>query len=216
VVISGLGAFVGVAAVLIVTPGPDTALTIRNSLLGGWRAGLCTGGGAVTGQAVWALATSTGMAALLQSSRPAFLAIRMAGAAYLLCLGMHSLGEAARPRGEGENEGESGRSRRLPPDAAYRQGVLSNLSNPKMAVFFISLLPQFANSSGSPFAAMLALGLVLCSMTFVWLAAYAATVARVGDLLRQQRARRLLDGCSGAALVGLGLRLATEPTVGRR
>lgn len=208
--ITGLGAFVGVAAVVIVTPGPDTALTIRNSLLGGWRAGLCTGGGVVTGQAGWALATSTGVAALLQASRPAFLAVRIAGAAYLFCLGVHSLREAARPRGAGEGKGERGRLQRLPPGAAYRQGVLSNLSNPKMAVFFVSLLPQFANSSGSPFAAMLARGLVLCSMTFVWLAAYAATVARVGDLLRRQRARRLLDGCSGATLVGLGLRLATE------
>jgi threonine/homoserine/homoserine lactone efflux protein len=79
-----------------------------------------------------------------------------------------------------------------------------------MAGFFISLLPQFASPSGNPFAAMLAFGLVVCSMTFVWLAAYGATVARVGDLLRRQRARRLLDGCSGVALVGLGLRLATE------
>jgi threonine/homoserine/homoserine lactone efflux protein len=208
-VIADLGAFVGVVAVVIVTPGPDTALTIRNSLLGGRRAGLCTGGGVVTGHAIWALATSTGVAALLQSSRPAFLAVRIAGAAYLVSLGVHSLREAARPRGE--RKVNSGWSRPLPPGAAYRQGVLSDLSNPKMAVFFISLLPQFASSSGSSFAAMLALGIVFCSMTFIWLAASAATVARVGDLLRRQRVRRLLDGLSGTALVGLGLRLATEP-----
>ncbi len=207
-VTSGLGTFLGLAAVIIVTPGPDTALTIRNSLLGGWRAGLYTGGGVVTGQAVWALAASTGVAVLLQASQPAFLVVRITGAAYLVFLGVHSLREAVRPRGEGE--GESGRSRRLRPRAAYRQGVLSNLSNPKMGVFFIGLLPRFANSSGNPFAAMLAVGLALCSMTFVWLAAYAATVARVGDLLRRQPARRLLDGCSGAVLVALGLRLATE------
>ena len=90
---------------------------------------------------------------------------------------------------------------------ALRQGLISNLGNPKMAVFFTSLLPQF----GSSFAALLALGLVFCTMTLVWLTAYAAAVAKAGDVLRKPAVKRAFDAVFGAVLVALGLRLATEP-----
>jgi threonine/homoserine/homoserine lactone efflux protein len=83
---AGLAAFVGVAVVVVVTPGPDTALTLRNALVGGRRAGVLTAAGVVSGQAVWTLATSAGIAALLVASRPAFTALRYAGAAYLVYL----------------------------------------------------------------------------------------------------------------------------------
>jgi threonine/homoserine/homoserine lactone efflux protein len=86
-----------------------------------------------------------------------------------------------------------------------RQGLLSNLANPKMAVFFSSLLPQFADS----FAGLLSLGLVFCALTMVWLTGYATLVARAGDVLRRPRVRRTLDALTGTVLVGLGLRLAT-------
>lgn len=97
----------------------------------------------------------------------------------------------------------------MTPAAAFRQGVVSNLSNPKMAVFFVSLLPQFAPASGASFAAMLGLGLLFCLLTLTWLALYSAVVARVGDVLRQTTVRRLLHGVLGGAFVGLGVRLAT-------
>ena len=84
--------------------------------------------------------------------------------------------------------------------------MLSNLGNPKMAVFFTSLLPQF----GSSFPTLLALGLVFCSLTFLWLSGYACAVARAGDLLRRPRVRRALDRVTGAVLVAFGLRLAAE------
>jgi threonine/homoserine/homoserine lactone efflux protein len=195
-----LAAFVAVAIVVIVTPGPDTALLIRNALLGGRRAGVLTALGVSTGQATWALATSVGLAALLAASEPAFRALRLAGAAYLVYLGV----EALRAAWRGERpETRKGSSRPAP----FRQGVLSNLSNPKMAVFFTSLLPQFG---GTSFVALLALGLVFSLMTFVWLAAYGAAVAKAGDFLRRTGIRRLLDAVTGAVLVALGLRVATE------
>jgi RhtB (resistance to homoserine/threonine) family protein len=201
------GAFLLVAAVVIVTPGPDTALTIRNALRGGRRGGVLTGAGVATGQAVWALMASAGLAAVLSASQPAFLALRIAGAAYLIYLGLHSLRRAA-SRTEPDSE------RTAPPATdvafAYRQGLLSNLGNPKMAVFFISLLPQFADHGRGPFAAMLAFGLVFAAMTVTWLSGYAAVVARFGDALRRTRVRRLLDAATGTTLVAFGIRLATE------
>jgi threonine/homoserine/homoserine lactone efflux protein len=194
-------AFLGISALVIVTPGQDTALTIRNTLVGGRRAGVFTAIGVAAGQAIWALAAAVGIAALLRASEPAFLAVRLAGSAYLVYLGALALRSALR-RSPGQPAAAPG-GRRLAP---LRQGVLSNLGNPKMAVFFTSLLPQF----GSSFPALLALGLVFCSLTLAWLGCYAVAVARAGDFLQRSRARRALDGLTGAVLVGLGLRLATE------
>ena len=207
--ITHLGGFLAVSALVIVTPGPDTALTIRNSLAGGRRAGMCTGAGVSAGQAIWALAATAGVAALLAASHLALLMIKIAGAAYLTCLGLRSLRAATLPR-RVRARPEGKRPGRVRPRAAFGQGVLSNLGNPKMAVFFISLLPQFASQDGSTPVAMLALGLVFSAMTFAWLAGYAAIAARTGQLFHRPRARQVLDGLSGATLIGLGIWLAAE------
>jgi threonine/homoserine/homoserine lactone efflux protein len=196
-------AFLGISALVIVTPGQDTALAIRNSLLGGRRQGVFTALGVSTGQAVWALATSVGLAALIVAFEPAFVALKLAGAAFLVYLGVQALVAAVR-RTHVERR-EPGGS--LTSGIAFRQGVLSNLGNPKMAVFFTSLLPQFGAES---FGGLLALGLVFCTMTFVWLGGYAFAVARVGDVLRRPAVRRAFDAVLGAVLVALGIRLATE------
>jgi threonine/homoserine/homoserine lactone efflux protein len=196
-------AFLGIAALVIVTPGQDTALTIRNTLVRGRRGGIATALGVASGQAAWTLATSIGLAALLVASEPLFAALRVAGAAYLVLLGLQALRDAL--RGHERRTGPPA-ARNLRPPVAYRQGVLSNLGNPKMAVFFTSLLPQFAAS----FWGLLALGLVFCSLTLVWLSAYAIAVARAGDVLRRPAVRRTLDAVTGTVLVALGLRLAAE------
>jgi len=202
-------AFLGVAVLVIVTPGPDTALTIRNALLGGRRAGVFTAIGVSSGQAVWTLATSAGLAALLVASEPAFLALKLAGAAYLVLLGAEALWRAVR-RDPARPPMTARTPQALAPSGAFRQGLLSNLGNPKMAVFFTSLLPQFTPESEASFAVLLLLGLVFCCLTFVWLAGYAVAVARAGDLLRRERIRRVLDALTGAVLVALGVRLAAE------
>ena len=196
--ITHLLAFLGVSAVVIVTPGQDTALTIRNALLGGRRSGILTAAGVSTGQAIWALATSAGIAAVLRASAPAFEAVKLAGAAYLICLGLQTIF-----RGSGEH-------RAAPPRAgtSLRQGVVSNLGNPKMAIFFTSLLPQFAPHP--TFGALFVLGLVFSAMTFTWLTGYAFAVAKAGDFLRRTRIRQALDRVTGAVLIALGLRLAAE------
>ena len=204
--LSNFAAFLAVSAVVILTPGQDTALTIRNSLVGGRRGGAFTALGVAAGQFVWALAAAAGIAALLAASEPAFVALKLAGAAYLVFLGVASLRDAFRGR---SLVPEAALSARLAPRAAFRQGLLSNLGNPKMAVFFTSLLPQFATGEAS-FVALLALGLVFCSLTLVWLTAYAMAVAKAGDLLRRPPIRRLLDGLTGGMLVALGVRLAAE------
>lgn len=200
-------AFLGVVVLVIVTPGPDTALTIRSTLLGGRAAGLATAAGVAAGQAVWALAAAVGIAALVQASQPAFTALRLLGAAYLVLLGLQSLVAAVRGhRRAALDVAACGAG--LRPAVALRQGLLSNLANPKMAAFFTSLLPQFV--VGPSFAPLFALGLVLCGLTLVWLSAYAVAVARAGDLLRRPLVRRAIDAVTGAVLVALGLRIAAD------
>jgi threonine/homoserine/homoserine lactone efflux protein len=197
-------AFLGVSLLVIVTPGQDTALTIRNTLVGGRRSGVLTAVGVSAGQACWTMAASAGVVALLRASEPAFLALRLVGAAYLVLLGVQAFVNAFRGRFEnGVRVARPGRGMRL---RSFRQGLLSNLGNPKMAVFFTSLLPQFASS----FVGLAAFGLLFCTLTLFWLSAYAAVVARAGDYLRRSRVRRWIEGLTGAVLVSLGLRLAAE------
>jgi len=204
-------AFLGIAVLVIVTPGPDTAITIRNTLLGGRVGGIFTALGIATGQTIWALATSVGVVALLLASEPIFLAAKYAGAVYLVYLGIQALRTAIRPR---EAPGPSIVMRRpaarLAPFVAFRQGVISDLANPKMAVFFASLLPQFVPAASPSVSALLSLGLVFAGMTFLWLAFYAAVIARLGALLRRPAVQRSLEGITGVVLIGLGLRVAAE------
>jgi threonine/homoserine/homoserine lactone efflux protein len=200
--VAELLAFVGVAALVIVTPGQDTALTIRNTLVGGRRSGLATALGVAGGQAVWTIAASAGVAALIVASEPAFIALKFAGAAYLVALGLQTLRGAVRERAPQPEPVVRG--------SALRQGLLSNLANPKMAVFFTSLLPQFAPADGPAFPVLLAFGLLFCAMTFAWLCAYATAVSRARNLLARPRVRRTLDAVMGTALVALGARLAAQ------
>jgi threonine/homoserine/homoserine lactone efflux protein len=180
-------AFLGVAAVIIVSPGPDFALTVRNTVRG---RGTATALGVASGQVVWAFATAAGVAALLAASHPAFVALRLLGAAYLVWLGVTALLSRSAPVS------------RLRARSPYGQGLLSNLANPKMPVFFISLLPQFGDS----FASLAAHGLVFASMTLGWL----ALVSHGASLLLVPRVRRIVDAVTGVVLVALGVRLAAE------
>ena len=201
-------AFLGISALVIVTPGQDTVLTIRNTLLGGRSGGTFTAVGVALGQATWTLAASAGVTALLLASEPAFAAVRLAGAAFLIYLGTRAL--VAAIGGGAAHQVEPGRPKRLAPSTALRQGVVSNLGNPKMAVFFTSLLPQFVPAGPGAFLSMLGLGLVFCCMTLGWLSVYATVVARAGDVLARPRIRRALDGVVGTVLVAFGIRLASE------
>jgi threonine/homoserine/homoserine lactone efflux protein len=198
---NALLAFLPVAVLVIVTPGPDTAITIRGTLLGGRRGGVLTALGAISGQMVWTLAASAGVTAILLASEPAFLVVKFAGAAYLVYLGVHALWTAWRG---GSVEVATGA--RLDARTAYRQGLMSDLGNPKIAAFFTSLLPQFSTA----FLGMLALGVVFAVLTFAWLVLYATVVARAGDVLRRPRIRRSIEAVTGTVLIALGVRLASE------
>jgi len=205
-----LWAFLAISAVVIVTPGQDTALTVRNTLAGGQKSGVMTALGVATGQAVWALATAIGVVAFLVTSEPVFAAVKLAGACYIVFLGAQSVYAAVRSTHPDTAMTGDAKPRGLSAAMALRQGVVSNLGNPKMAVFFASLLPQFAPQGAPTFAGLILLGLIFCAMTFAWLTGYALLVASAGNYLRRPKVRRTVEGVTGAVLIALGLRIATS------
>ena len=198
--------FLAVAAIVIVTPGVDMALVTKNALFHGRRCAFATALGVNLGIAFWATAAALGLAALIAASATAFAVIKIAGALYLVYLGLQALRVSravSRP-----SVGPSARVH--PRDAvALRQGVLSNLLNPKIAVFFTSLLPQFVGRHGTT-VDLLALGALFNAMCVVWLLSYAALAARGRSVLVRPRFKRALDRISGIVLIGLGARLALD------
>jgi threonine/homoserine/homoserine lactone efflux protein len=207
-VITNVGAFLAISALISVAPGPDTAITTRNALVGGRRAGLFTILGVSLGLTIWTLATGIGVAALLRASEPAFVALKIAGAIYLCWLGLQAIRSAL--RAPGAAGGGHVVRRPIAPRTAFRQGLLTNLGNPKIAVFFTSFLPQFTPAHEASFASLVLLGVLFCLVGLTWLTIYVLAIARVGDFLRRPRPRRVLDFVTGTVLVGFGIRLATE------
>jgi threonine/homoserine/homoserine lactone efflux protein len=202
----GFLAFLGVSAVVIMTPGQDTVLTIRNTLTGGRTGGIGTAVGVAAGLTTWAVLTSLGLGALLVASEPAFLALKLAGAIYLLFLGAQSLNasmQRAKPRSLGV---PAVRHRELAVRTTARQGVVSNLTNPKVLAFFSSLLPQFART----FTGLLGLGLLFSMMTLAWLVAYATAVDKAAPIVQRPGVQRTIEGVAGVSLIGIGLHLAVR------
>jgi RhtB (resistance to homoserine/threonine) family protein len=195
-------AFVGVAVVIVLTPGVDMALVTKNALRHGRTAALLTAAGVNVGIAIWTFAAALGIAALVATSAALFELVKFAGVVYLLYLGFQAL----RRRGHGWHVAAPA----LSPRRALRQGLLSNLLNPKIAVFFTSLLPQFVDRGGHTLFALLALGAIFNAIGVIWLTVYALLVARSRSLLLRPRVTRALDRLSGVVLIGLGVRLAFE------
>ena len=194
--------FLLVSAVVVVTPGVDMALVTKNALLHGRSAAQATAVGINLGILVWTIAAALGLAALIATSAAAFTLIKLAGAVYLIYLGVQAL----------RGRGDAGLGARAAPGrgSAFRQGLASNLLNPKIAVFFTSLLPQFVDADQAGPRELLLLGAVFNLMGLVWLLGYAALAARGRELLRRPRVRRALDRMIGVTLVALGVRLAFE------
>jgi RhtB (resistance to homoserine/threonine) family protein len=204
-----LWAFVGIAALVIIAPGPDTVVVTKNALLHGRRAALATSLGVNTGLLIWTVAAALGIAAVVRESAVAFTVLKLVGAVYLVWLGIGAL-RAARRHAAPEALHATRQSPRVGALLGYRQGLLSNLGNPKIAVFFTGLLPQFVSPGRPVLEPFLLLGGLFVLMTVVWLCGYALLAARASAVLGRPRVRAALDRVTGVVLVGLGVRLALE------
>jgi threonine/homoserine/homoserine lactone efflux protein len=199
--------FAAAAALVIMAPGPDTLLVTRNFFRGGPKAGLVTSAGTVTGLTLWSGAAALGLSALVAASQVGYDIVRVAGGCYLIWLGVQSL----RSRGAASEVGmdPSGpRTQRLV--RVYLNGVLSNLLNPKIGIFFIAFLPEFVPTGAPVSATAAAFGGLFAVETGLWLAALVWLLQRGAGWLSTDPVRRRIDRATGVLLIGLGLRVATE------
>ena len=197
--------YLGVIAVLTVTPGPDMLLVLRNGIRGGSRAAWATGLGCCTGIAVHATLAVLGLSAILAASSEAFTAVKLAGAAYLVWLGVSALVSsgrggplAAQPAAEAVR------------GSAYRQGLLTNLLNPKIALLFLTLLPQFVSDGEPRVATTAVLAAVFLGGAVVWWRVFSLAVGPLGRFLSRPRVVAWFERGTGALLVAIGVRVALE------
>ena len=194
-----LAAFVPVALLLTLTPGPATALVVRNAVRGGRRRALLTTVGNSIGVFAWGAFAALGIAAVVATSAHAYTAVKLAGAIVLILLGIRSL-----TRG----------NRTAPPVAtskgALRDGLVTSLANPKLAVFYVALFPQFVPAGAPVLPWALAMAALVVAFDLVWYSVIAYLVARAQRAFVEGPWLRRAERLTGAVLVGLGLRLAFE------
>ncbi|MFD9944158.1 LysE family translocator [Nonomuraea sp. NPDC059023] len=202
---ASIASFAAVVALLTLTPGLDTALILRTSLLSGRRPAWGVVLGIQAGTLVWGLATAAGLSALLAASHLAYEILRWAGVAYLVYMGARMLWDARHPaRPEAAPVTDQTFAR------AFRRGLLTNLLNPKVGAFYVAMLPQFIPDDVPPALMGLALAGVHVGEGLVWSALLVAFATFMGGVLRTPRVRRLLDRLTGVVIIGFGVRLAVQ------
>ncbi|MGY1742482.1 MULTISPECIES: LysE family translocator [unclassified Blastococcus] len=202
---SGYASFVVFATVLVLVPGPDTAVVIRNTLAGGRRRGTWSAVGIAASNVVQGTAAAAGLAAVVVRVEPLFQAIRWLGIAYLAYLGVQSLRSAVRGRYEdlaGNGTADPGAALR-----GFRQGFLSNITNPKVLAFYLAVLPQFLGPQAAV-PVLVAFALTHAVLGLAWLLVLVAGLHRARRVLTRRPVRRAMDAVTGCALLGFGTRLA--------
>jgi threonine/homoserine/homoserine lactone efflux protein len=196
-----LATFTVAATLIVLLPGPDTLVVVRNLVRGGRGTAVRTVLGVLTGGLCWVVAAALGLSAVLRASHDAYLALRIAGAIYLIWLGVNSL----RARGSRDRPARRGLL-----GQGFSAGLATDLLNPKVGVFFVTFLPGFVPAGYSIGWLSLALGGIFLLLTALYFAALIAAAAQVSGWLATGSIRRRLDRATGLVLVGFGLRLALE------
>ena len=198
--------FLGFATVLVLIPGPDFAVVTKNTLTSGRRRGWWSALGVSCSNAVQGAAAAAGLGALVLRVEPLFQAVRWAGIAYLVVLGVQSVRSAIRGEYAPDTSAADQPGQAL---TGWRQGFLSNITNPKVLVFYLAVLPQFLGRD-APLAALLLFALSHAVLSLLYLTLLVSALHRVRALLSRRRVRRTLDALTGTALLGFGARLAVE------
>lgn len=200
-------AFIGVAALLTITPGADTALVTRNTLAGGRASGVFTTMGICLGCLAHATASALGLSAILLTSARAFETVKWIGAAYLIYLGAQGLFRRKTTTPAADAAGAP--AERFPhPARDFSQGLLTNILNPKVAIFYLTFLPQFIARGEPVLRKSLMLAGIHITMGFLWLCAYASFLSAMGAVLQRETVKRRIEAVTGAVLLGFGVRLA--------
>lgn len=202
-------AWLAVAIILIITPGPDTALIIRNALRAGARSASLSAVGVGAGSAAWAAASVVGVAALLEKSDVAFTVFKLAGAAYLVYLGLRTYAATFRSAPDTADYSPAAAPVGMSAWTAFVQGMFNNLLNPKAGAIFATVMPQFIEPGDST-SRLIVMVASYDAIVIAWLCAYALIVSRARRSAAGARLRKGLESVTGAVMIGLGVRLALE------
>ncbi|MGX6602878.1 LysE family translocator [Micromonosporaceae bacterium Da 78-11] len=198
--------FAVLGALLTITPGLDTALVLRSAVTMGRGPAFATALGVNTGALVWGAAAAVGVSALLTASEVAYTTLRIAGAAYMIYLGVRMVAGAVRRGPERAETADAGP--RVPTLwNTFGRGLLTNLLNPKVGAFYVAVLPQFIPDGASPLAVGVLLALVHDVEGLLWFAAIIAGAQALRGRLARRSVQRSIDGGTGAVLIGFGLKL---------
>lgn len=201
-------AFSALALVVAVTPGPDSLLVLRQSLRCGRHAGMRVGLGAASGSLAWGVCSALGLTAILAASARSYRAVELAGAAYLLVLGVQ--GWRTKTSATTAASGVSAPRRGLA--QGFRAGLLSSVLNPKLGLFFLAVMPQFIPRRASTAGYALTYAAIDALIAATWLVVVAWIGDRASRWIRRPRVRSTLDRVAGTVLIGIGLKLAAERT----
>jgi threonine/homoserine/homoserine lactone efflux protein len=192
-------AFVPIAILVTITPGAGTAMVLRSAIRGGWRAGLLTIAGNEVGVLLWALLSLLGISALIAASEVAFAVLKVAGAAILVWLGVQSLLGARRAANPDPLRG-----------SPLRDGLVTSLANPKLAVFFVALFPQFVDDGAAPLPTTLLMAALIVVFDALWYSGLAIAASHASRRFARSALARWLERTTGAVLIALGARVAFE------
>jgi len=204
---STLLTFAGISLLLAMTPGPDMAVVTRQALSNGRRGVLLCTTGITLALTIHVTASAVGLSALLRASATMFEVVKIAGGLYLGYLGIRAWLASRHPGGDLV----AGAGRQVSSNSGIlRQGFLSAVLNPKLAVFFVTFLPQFVRPGDAVFPRLLLLGVVFATIGLLWMNFYGLFVTRVRDLITAPRVRQWMERVTGTVLIGFGARLVLE------
>ncbi|HFJ9285266.1 LysE family translocator [Bacillus toyonensis] len=200
--------FIIMSICLIILPGPDTAMATKNTLVAGKMGGVKTVFGTCVALLIHTLAAVIGLSALIVKSALLFSIFKYVGALYLIYIGIKALLAVKNKKGVNTNDVSINNDKEH--TSCFRQGFLTNLLNPKIAVFFLTFLPQFLNPSHNTFIQLLVMGLTYLVLTIIWFAFYIFLIDKISAFMKKPKTQRYIQGLTGIVLIGFGIKLAFE------
>lgn len=203
--------FLIMCILLIILPGPDTAIATKNTLTVGKKGGFQTIIGSCCGLLIHTLAAVIGLSAIIVKSAYVFAILKYVGAVYLCYLGVKTLWslKGLRLQQEDEND-ESMKDSKYHSHSCFKQGFLTNITNPKVAVFFLTFLPQFIDGTGNTFLPFLMMGIMYTALTALWFVFYVYLLDKISAFMKKPKTKTVIEGLTGTILIGFGIKLALE------
>ena len=203
--------FLVMCILLIILPGPDTAIATKNTLTVGKKGGLQTIIGSCCGLLIHTFAAVIGLSAIIVKSAYVFAILKYVGAVYLCYLGIKTLWalKALRSQQIEEND-ETMTDDKYDSHSSFKQGFLTNITNPKVAVFFLTFLPQFVDGTGNTFLPFLTMGVIYTALTAMWFVFYVYLLDKISAFMKKPKTKTVIEGLTGTVLIGFGIKLALE------